>query len=111
MQAPHAEKWKSSKGRFQACCKITIRPPLTRQKHANSCPPHRSKGLKYTDKEASEAQRDLEHSVGLGHKPNQVPEGTPDINGELRTIMLGWHVSIHLLTVLLGCAGMLICFV
>jgi hypothetical protein len=33
----------------------------------------------------------LEHSVGLGHKPNVIPPGTAIINGEPRTVEIGWH--------------------
>lgn len=33
----------------------------------------------------------LEHSLGLGHKPNVVPFGPIDIRGELRTVEIGWH--------------------
>lgn len=49
------------------------------------------KGIKSTEKQALEAQRDLKHSLGLGHKPNVVPKGKADINGDLRLIELGWH--------------------
>ncbi|KFY75394.1 hypothetical protein V499_04626 [Pseudogymnoascus sp. VKM F-103] len=33
----------------------------------------------------------LEQSLGLGHKPNVVPPGEANINGELRTVQIGWH--------------------
>ncbi|KFY10818.1 hypothetical protein V492_04828 [Pseudogymnoascus sp. VKM F-4246] len=33
----------------------------------------------------------LEQSLGLGHKPNVVPPGEANINGELRTVHIGWH--------------------
>jgi hypothetical protein len=33
----------------------------------------------------------LEHSLGLGHKPNVIPLGEADIHGELRTVEIGWH--------------------
>ncbi|KAJ7314634.1 hypothetical protein DFH08DRAFT_895131 [Mycena albidolilacea] len=33
----------------------------------------------------------LEHSLGLGHKPNVIPPGTPDIRGPHRPVELGWH--------------------
>jgi len=33
----------------------------------------------------------LEHSLGLGHKPNVIPPGPFDIRGELRTVEIGWH--------------------
>jgi hypothetical protein len=33
----------------------------------------------------------LEHSLGLGHKPNVVPPGEAEISGELRPVEIGWH--------------------
>ncbi|KFY24459.1 hypothetical protein V493_05226 [Pseudogymnoascus sp. VKM F-4281 (FW-2241)] len=33
----------------------------------------------------------LEQSLGLGHKPNVIPPGEANINGELRTVRIGWH--------------------
>ncbi|OBT70418.1 hypothetical protein VE03_00023 [Pseudogymnoascus sp. 23342-1-I1] len=33
----------------------------------------------------------LEQSLGLGHKPNVIPPGEANINGELRTVQIGWH--------------------
>ena len=42
-------------------------------------------------KQVVKKRRDLEHSVGLGHKPNVVPPGEADINGETRTLEIGWH--------------------
>lgn len=33
----------------------------------------------------------LEHSIGLGHKPNVVPPAEVDINHEPRTVEVGWH--------------------
>jgi hypothetical protein len=33
----------------------------------------------------------VEHSVGLGHKPNVVPADEVDINGEPRSVHVGWH--------------------
>ncbi|KAK6540206.1 hypothetical protein TWF694_009024 [Orbilia ellipsospora] len=33
----------------------------------------------------------LQHSLGLGHKPNVVPEGEADVSGDLRTVEIGWH--------------------
>jgi hypothetical protein len=33
----------------------------------------------------------LEHSLGLGHKPNVVPPGEAEISGELRLVEIGWH--------------------
>ncbi|KAJ7120796.1 hypothetical protein C8R44DRAFT_169007 [Mycena epipterygia] len=33
----------------------------------------------------------LEHSLGLGNKPNTIPSADPDIKGPQRTVHLGWH--------------------
>lgn len=33
----------------------------------------------------------LEHEIGLGKKPNVVPPGEVRIDGELRTVEIGWH--------------------
>lgn len=33
----------------------------------------------------------LKHSLGLGHKPNVIPPGEAAIDGELRTVEIGWH--------------------
>ena len=33
----------------------------------------------------------LEHSLGLGLTPNLIPPAEPDIQGELRTVEIGWH--------------------
>ncbi|KAJ7778009.1 hypothetical protein DFH07DRAFT_796957 [Mycena maculata] len=33
----------------------------------------------------------LEHSLGLGNKPNAIPPADPDIKGPQRTVHLGWH--------------------
>lgn len=33
----------------------------------------------------------LEHSLGLGHKPNVIPPGEADISGEPRIVEIGWH--------------------
>ncbi len=54
-------------------------------------------GYSSATKQALEAQHDLKHSLGLGHKPNTVPDGKADINGDQREIILGWHVSKSLL--------------
>lgn len=51
----------------------------------------RKKGLNRGKKEALEAQSNLSHAVGLGHKPNTIPRDKADINGEPRTIEIGWH--------------------
>lgn len=42
-------------------------------------------------KQVVKKRRDLEHSVGLGHKPSVVPPGEADIHGETRTVDIGWH--------------------
>ncbi|KAF8310299.1 hypothetical protein DL93DRAFT_2214012 [Clavulina sp. PMI_390] len=33
----------------------------------------------------------LEHSLGLGHKPNVIPAGEAELSGELRPVEIGWH--------------------
>jgi hypothetical protein len=33
----------------------------------------------------------LEHSLGLGHKPNVIPPAEPDTHGPARTVEIGWH--------------------
>jgi hypothetical protein len=33
----------------------------------------------------------LEHSLGLGPKPNVIPPGEAAVNGVLRTVEIGWH--------------------
>jgi hypothetical protein len=33
----------------------------------------------------------LQHSAGLGKKPNVIPPGEASISGELRTVEVGWH--------------------
>ena len=33
----------------------------------------------------------LEHSLGLGHKPNVIPEAEPNMNGPPRIVEIGWH--------------------
>ncbi len=33
----------------------------------------------------------LEHSLGLGHQPNVIPPGEANVNGEERTVKIGWH--------------------
>lgn len=33
----------------------------------------------------------LEHSVGLGHKPNVIPASEVEITGESRMVEIGWH--------------------
>ncbi|KFY85738.1 hypothetical protein V500_08160 [Pseudogymnoascus sp. VKM F-4518 (FW-2643)] len=48
-------------------------------------------GLAKGKEEALKGKVVLEQSLGLGHKPNVVPPGEANINGELRTVMIGWH--------------------
>lgn len=33
----------------------------------------------------------LEHSLGLGHKPNVIPPSEPFTNGPPRPVLIGWH--------------------
>jgi hypothetical protein len=33
----------------------------------------------------------LEHSLGLGHKPNVIPPGEARVDGEQRKVEIGWH--------------------
>lgn len=33
----------------------------------------------------------LQHSLGLGPKPNVIPPDEADIHGEHRTVEIGWH--------------------
>jgi hypothetical protein len=33
----------------------------------------------------------IEQSLGLGHKPNAIPPGEANINGEHRLVEIGWH--------------------
>jgi hypothetical protein len=33
----------------------------------------------------------LEHSLGLGHKPNVIPPAAPYTNGPARPVLIGWH--------------------
>ena len=33
----------------------------------------------------------LEHSLGLGAKPNVIPIGDASVSGDLRTVEIGWH--------------------
>lgn len=36
-------------------------------------------------------EKSIEEALGLGHKPNVVPPGEPNIRGEHRTVEIGWH--------------------
>lgn len=33
----------------------------------------------------------IQHAIGLGHQPNVIPVGEPRVDGELRTVAIGWH--------------------
>jgi hypothetical protein len=33
----------------------------------------------------------LEHSLGLGQKPNVIPHGVAEVNGDQRLVEIGWH--------------------
>jgi hypothetical protein len=48
-----------------------------------SCVPRKDEFLK--------GKLQLEHSLGLGNKPNTIPPADPDIKGPQRTVHLGWH--------------------
>ncbi|KFX91571.1 hypothetical protein O988_07689 [Pseudogymnoascus sp. VKM F-3808] len=48
-------------------------------------------GLEKGKEGALKGKLALEHSLGLGHKPNVIPPGEANINGELRTVQIGWH--------------------
>ena len=48
-------------------------------------------GLNMGKSEISDAKKSLQKTVGLGHKPNVVPDGVGSINGEPRTVEIGWH--------------------
>jgi hypothetical protein len=41
--------------------------------------------------EISDAKKSLQKTVGLGHKPNVVPDGPASINGDPRKVEIGWH--------------------
>ncbi|KAL1860400.1 hypothetical protein VTK73DRAFT_7367 [Phialemonium thermophilum] len=48
-------------------------------------------GLSRGKDELLKGKLKLEHSLGLGHKPNVIPPGEPVIHGEQRTVEIGWH--------------------
>ncbi|KAK4156658.1 hypothetical protein C8A00DRAFT_30418 [Chaetomidium leptoderma] len=48
-------------------------------------------GLSRGKDELLKGRMTLEHSLGLGHKPNVVPGGEPSTNGPARTVLIGWH--------------------
>ncbi|CZR67882.1 uncharacterized protein PAC_17781 [Phialocephala subalpina] len=49
------------------------------------------KGLEKTKDSLLKAELSLKHSLGLGHKPNVIPWSEPRIDGDLRTVAIGWH--------------------
>ncbi len=42
-------------------------------------------------KGALKGKRMVEHSIGLGPKPNIIPEGEASLSGDLRPVQIGWH--------------------
>lgn len=48
-------------------------------------------GLQMGKSEISDAKKSLQKTVGLGHKPNVVPDGPASINSEPRKVEIGWH--------------------
>src|SRR6201992_4533806 len=51
----------------------------------------RKQGLSKGKDELLKGKLMFEHSIGLGHKPNVIPPSEVAINGELRTVEIGWH--------------------
>lgn len=51
----------------------------------------REKELAKGKDEALRGRIKLEHSLGLGPKPNIIPPGEARIHGEPRTVEIGWH--------------------
>ena len=39
----------------------------------------------------NDAKKSLQKTVGLGHKPNVVPNGQASVNSEPRKVEIGWH--------------------
>ncbi|TVY44739.1 hypothetical protein LSUB1_G002971, partial [Lachnellula subtilissima] len=50
-----------------------------------------TKAKKRVSRVSSRAKLSLEHSLGLGAKPNVIPPGEPRIDGSLRPVQIGWH--------------------
>jgi hypothetical protein len=48
-------------------------------------------GLSFGKDELLKGKLALEHSLGLGHKPNVIPAATPDTRGPARPVEIGWH--------------------
>ena len=53
--------------------------------------PYYTQAKSWTAKEASDAKKDLQKSLGLGGKPDVLPQGEALVVGEPRTVELGWH--------------------
>ena len=51
----------------------------------------RKVGLHRGKDELLKGKLHLEHTLGLGHKPNVIPPDEVDINGEHRLVEIGWH--------------------
>ena len=51
----------------------------------------RKEGLTKGKDELLKGKLVLEHSLGLGHKPNVIPPGEADISGKPRIVEIGWH--------------------
>jgi hypothetical protein len=45
----------------------------------------------YRQEELLKGKLALEHTLGLGAKPNVIPWGEARIDAELRTVEIGWH--------------------
>jgi hypothetical protein len=52
---------------------------------------HRKDGLHKGKDELLKGKLMLEHSLGLGQRPNVIPSAEGDINGELRAVEVAWH--------------------
>jgi hypothetical protein len=50
-----------------------------------------SKGKVLGKDELLKGKLALQHSLGLGAKPNCIPWGEARVDGELRTVEIGWH--------------------
>ncbi|KAK3331174.1 hypothetical protein B0H66DRAFT_546031 [Apodospora peruviana] len=48
-------------------------------------------GLEKGKTEILKGRHKLEAALGLGHKPNVIPPGVPDIHAEHRPVYIGWH--------------------
>ncbi|RMD44296.1 hypothetical protein DV735_g798, partial [Chaetothyriales sp. CBS 134920] len=45
----------------------------------------------FLEEQAVKGKLLIEHSLGLGPKPNIIPPGPASVNGQLRTVHIGWH--------------------